>query len=314
MKPAIERVNGRWGVRFPDGSFGPSIGVNGVRSSDLLLTNGVLTNAHFNTAGAWSREEYVPEGIWSTPEISFLGSFADEKGVPNKTAAEIRLIDDPHFPDWCQQRAAEMCVPRAGRIGYFPDNERAWDKSVTPGATMRKYLNIVVAAIRREDDQSLIYGPRLHRPCWGLKSAIGYIGEKCDALAINYYGVDAPEATRINTWYSWTNGKPTKVTEAYATATRGLVDGLKCNNSAGAGKKVTTQAQRAAFYQSFANGCMGNTRIIGWDWFRWDDDDGDGPPTFSGSKNCGLVGIEGTPYDELLHQAEISNRKWLALY
>lgn len=307
MKPSVERLDGRWGIRFPDGSFGISIGLNSIKCNDRLLVEGIFDKRHFNTGGAWSDEDDIPLGYWSTVECSFLGSFADHKGVPNKTPEEVRLVYDPEFPAWCASRAADKCQPNPKRLGYFTDNERSWDDDPTPGATMKKYLQIVCHAIRAEDDEGLIFGPRLNRPNWGLKSAIGHIGEYCDALAVNYYGVDEPESTRINTFYSW-SGLPTLVTEMYAMSKNGCVDGFKPTNATGAGKKVATQQARADFYQRFIRGCSEQTRIIGCHWFKWADDPDDG------GKNCGVVGIASTPYDGLLEQMQISNRKWHALY
>jgi len=307
MKPSVERLDGRWGIRFPDGSFGPSIGINTIKCNDRLLVEGILERRHFSTGGAWSDEDDILLGYWSCVEASFLGSFADHMGVPNKTPQEVRLVYHKDFPAWCAARAAEKCVPTVKRLGYFTDNERSWDDDPTPGATMRKYINIVCDAIRVQDGESLIFGPRLHRPNWGLKSAIGALGERCDALAVNYYGVDEPEASRIATFFSW-SGLPTLVTEMYAMSRVGCVDGFKPTNGTGAGKKVATQQGRADFYAKFIRGCSSLSQIIGCHWFKWADD------PEAGGKNCGVVGIGSTPYDLLLDQMQTSNRKWLALF
>jgi hypothetical protein len=315
-----QQSNGRWVIVNPAGQDMVSIGVNHVDHdghwSDAYdsvdawraATAELLETAEFNTCGSWSHDKQCGD-MYQCRNLNFLNDFADLHGAAHKSRDEIMLINHPDFSAFCMQLAMEQCdAGEPSLMGYFTDNELSWSKA--PEAQLKdmahRYFEACAGAIREADPGSLVMGARFHRgETFGdeFKGLWKECGNHCDVVSVNYYGVDKPDLSQTAKWFSWTE-KPYLVTEAYAMAFQGCVDGLTPSNEAGAGKKVATQADRAAWYKKFTNGCKGDLNCVGYHWFRYPDD------PEKGGANKGLVGVHFTPYSTLLDQCQSTNHSW----
>jgi hypothetical protein len=91
--------------------------------------------------------------------------------------------------------------------------------------------------------------------------------------------------------------KPVIVTEFYA---KGADSGFA--NTTGAGWLVETQRDRALFYQNFVLGMLESKMCVGWDWFKYMDNDPNDTTADPSNRdsNKGIVKGNYEAYGELL--------------
>ena len=117
------------------------------------------------------------------------------------------------------------------------------------------------------DPNHMYLGSRLHGSNKFLKQVVEAAGRYCDVVSINYYGHWTPSAEAMANWGRWA-GKPFMITEFY---TKGMDSDLP--NVSGAGFAVPTQYDRAYAYQHFTLGLLEAKNCVGWQWFKYQDDD-----------------------------------------
>lgn len=165
-----------------------------------------------------------------------------------------------------------------------------------------RYYTVMRDALKTRYPNHLYLGSRLlalighigkNEPFWRM------IGKYQDIVSMNYYDVWGPDQPSVAKWGSWC-GRPLMITEWYAKAED--VPGLA--NTGGAGFLVKTQEDRANYYQHFVLGCLEAKNIVGWHWFRYQDD-----PAHSergdnkGGANKGIVNGDYAPYEVLFRKA-----------
>lgn len=309
----------RWWLVDPAGNLTRTIGLNSVDTDPAADSwqdhwpskaawhasiAQLMADAGMNTVGSFGNE--VIPGLARTPLLGFLGGYAADQGVEPKSAAAMGLIMRPDFEHYCMDRAHDKCEPDDENIiGYATDNELAW--TAANNDQLRRYFSVIETAIRTVDPNHMILGPRIHRPSFGDEDLFRIGGRKCQALCINYYGVDKPNTTQTAKWARWAGGRPYIVTEFYAMAYRGVLDGLSVNNSHGAGEVVTNQADRAAWFKAFANRALDDVNCLGYHWFRYQDE-----PSLGGA-NKGIVGVKFSEYTTLIDQMSVTNRRISAM-
>ena len=157
------------------------------------------------------------------------------------------------------------------------------------------YSSAVENAIRRNDPNHMILGPRLHGSDLNRFGLIKAIAAHTDILSCNYYGRWEPEDQHVYGWPEMT-GKPFMTTEWY---TKGEDSGL--GNTTGAGWNVPTQQDRGRFYQNFTLKLLECGGCVGWHWFKYQDNDPTGKSDPSNlDSNKGIVDNSYKPYSELL--------------
>jgi hypothetical protein len=104
--------------------------------------------------------------------------------------------------------------------------------------------------------------------------------------------------------------RPVIITEFYA---KGADSGFA--NTTGAGWLVETQKDRARFYQNFLLSMLESKMCVGWDWFKYMDNDPEDLSTDPSNRdsNKGIVKIDYEPYQELLDGMREFNREVYAL-
>jgi hypothetical protein len=93
------------------------------------------------------------------------------------------------------------------------------------------------------------------------------------------------------------SGKPFLITEWY---TKGEDSGLA--NTGGAGWIVRTQRDRGRFYQNFTLSLLESKVCVGWDWFKYADNDPTDMTADPSNRdaNKGIVNVYYQPYQPLL--------------
>ncbi len=137
------------------------------------------------------------------------------------------------------------------------------------GVVAEKYYKAVKEARDQIAPGIMYLGSRLHGTPKYLEGVIRAAGKYCDVISINYYSRWSPELTDwIPKWAEWAPNAPFLVTEFY---TKALDNDL--SNASGAGFAVRTERDKAYAFQHFALGLLEARNCIGWQWFRYQDED-----------------------------------------
>ncbi len=229
---------------------------------------------------------------------------AGHMGYPDNTI----FVFDPEFETFCDKYAQQLAANKNDKnlFGYFSDNElpferlsldrylgkkdttdhgyqaaRRWieERGISKtaitdsvrhlflGFMADRYYSIVARAIKKYDPNHLYLGSRLHFYELKVKPFFEAVGRYVDVIAINYYRFWTPVAEDMKNWEAW-SGKPFLVTEWY---TKGMDSGMP--NYSGAGWIVRTQEERGLFYQNFALGLLESGNCVGFQWFKYQDND-----------------------------------------
>jgi hypothetical protein len=135
------------------------------------------------------------------------------------------------------------------------------------------------------------------------------LGKYADAISVNYYNSWTPDTQLLAMW-EHESGKPEMITEWYV---KGNDSGMP--NKTGAGWLVNTQAERGDFYQNYALQLIQSKTIVGWHWFKYQDNDPNDPHAELSNRdaNKGIVNIKYQPYAPLLERMRQMNPNAYAL-
>jgi hypothetical protein len=262
------------------------------------------------------------------------------KGYPEN----VIFVFDPAFQTFADQYVAAKIADYRDDpniIGYFSDNEipmlRAnldgflrlpvgdpgrqaadhWMQehhATTPTDDLRieflqyeadRYFQVVSSAIRKADPNHMYLGCRFYGQQLSDPEVFRAIGKYADAISINVYGIWQLEAETTAMW-EHESGKPFMVTEFYA---KGEDSGMP--NHTGAGWLVHTQDDRGLFYENFVLALLESRACVGWQWFKYQDNDPDDPHAEASNvdSNKGIVDRLYKPYDPLLIRMRDLNLK-----
>jgi hypothetical protein len=236
-------------------------------------------------------DEYARRVIPTSADPYLIGHFLDNELPFPEDALDRYLQLDAADPgrvaarSWLGERHGDHAADitpddRAGFLGFLAE----------------RYASITAQAVRKYDPHHLILGARFHGKTLDQMSVLASAGRYFDIVSINYYNTWTPDARRMDDWIE-RSGKPILITEWYV---KGADAGLP--NSSGAGWIVPTQKDRGLFYQNFALQLLQCKGCVGWQWFKYIDNDPkakDVDPSNSDS-NKGIVSITFEPYLPLL--------------
>lgn len=226
-----------------------------------------------------------------------MGYFSDnELPIPE---LDKYLALDPKDPVMgsSQQAAQAWLSARKGKAATAADVTEA-DRTAWTGYVFARYFELTTAATRKYDPHHLCLGPRLYGRSANSEAVFRAAGPYLDVIAMNYYGVWNPSLPSVAHRTEW-SGKPILISEFYA---KGNDSGF--SNMSGAGWTVDTQRDRGLFYQTFTLGLLEAKNCIGWQWFKYMDND----PTNSAAdpsnrdSNKGIVTLKELPYKPLVDQ------------
>lgn len=310
-KPLVYTVIGQLGA--PGGvhsgfmtSFGDSIGVTRSGIGHTHFTQDCLPVFHPGFAAFCDKFAKPLAVLKNDPYL--LGYFSDnELPLPN---LDTYLALDPKDKAMASSRIAAQnwLNARKGREAKDADVTEA-DRSAWIEYVFDRYLSVTTEAIHRYDPNHMCLGPRFYGRENRMAPVFRAAGKYLDVIGINDYGVWDSAGYKTQRWTDW-SGKPVIVTEFYA---KSMDSGL--SNEGGAGWIVETQKARGLFYQTFTLGLLESKNCVGWQWFKYTDDNGNKTAvsaTKSGS-NKGIITIEGTPYTQLLDQMRAINENIYAI-
>ncbi|RMD75817.1 MAG: agarase [Lentisphaerae bacterium] len=283
----------------------------------------------------------------------FMGTFA--RGRAKQASGHLAypgnciFVFDPDWPSFCERHAREHIAPVKNDpylLGHFFDNElplkpgmlrrylklpanshgyqaakRYVDERRKQGKSeqeilkhdwqafddlvMEKYMGTIARAIRKVDPNHMLLGPRLY----SRNASYPVIGRYVDAFAYNLYGVWSPREKAVR--LANAVGKPLIVTEFY---TKGMdVPGL--TNETGAGWCVPTQKDRGLFYQNFCLDLLESGICVGWQWFKYQDNDPTDTKADPSNRNSnkGILNSAYEPYLPLLEKMKALNEQVYSL-
>lgn len=237
-----------------------------------------------------------------SPEI--IGWFSDNELPSNANALERYLTLDPSDQrNWYSLSVAweflrqQTCLTNPSLNDVTDEISHRFR-----GIIYNRYFRVVRTALKKADPNHLYLGCRFSYLgsfflegtllCQSIWEAAG---RWCDAISVNYYMNWTPDASDVYNWYKW-SGKPFLITEWYAMSRD---SGLPCNT--GAGFRVSSQADRAVFFQNFALWLLECPFCIGYHWFKYMDNDPSDSQMEASNKdsNKGIVAGDFTVWEPL---------------
>jgi hypothetical protein len=321
------------------------------KTRDLLLANGFNSEGAWSDVSLLIADPaQSSHPLAYAVNLDIMGAYGNKhggtynvpghKGYPENTIFAL----DPAFATFADQYVAARIADYRkdpNLLGYFSDNEipllranldgflrlpasdpgrlaaERWMRlhhATTPTDALRiafleyeaaHYFRVVSSAIRKADPHHLYLGCRFYGQQLSDPEMFHAIGKYADVVAINVYGVWQVDAETTAMWEGQ-SGKPFMVTEFYA---KGEDSGM--TNHTGAGWLVHTQDDRGLFYENFVLALLESRACVGWQWFKYQDNDPDDPHAEASNvdSNKGIVDRLYKPYDPLLTRMRDLNLK-----
>jgi hypothetical protein len=225
-----------------------------------------------------------------------LGYFVDNE-LPWVNDALDRHIRYLSTGDPCYDAAKQWLNARKGKEAGLDDITDA-DRNAFWDFYAGKYFKMAKDYILKYDPNHMFLGSRFNQAKEELSNPYIFetAGKYCDIISVNHYREWEPIAARMANWEAWSH-RPFLITEFY---TKGEDSGFA--NTTGAGWLVKTQRDRGLFYQNFVLKLLRSKGCVGWNWFRYQDNDPEDLTTDPSNRdsNKGLVNIDYDPYIDMM--------------
>lgn len=290
---------------------------------DMITSNGGSTVFRYNVMPVFDPQfEYYVDtkarvNVTKRKDDPYLiGWFADNEITVTPEMLYSYLTVDPNNEDYIYSYHAawEWFKARHGEDATIEDIT-AKDQDDFREYVFDRYYSVVANAIRKYDPNHMYMGSRLNGNARTSRGIFAAAGRYLDCITFNYYGTWTPRETDMENWYNWSGGKPFFVTEQY---TKGMdatekVPGL--TNESGAGWVVKTQEDRGNFYQNYALGLIEYGTCIGFKWYKYSDNDPDGPQTDVSNLNSnkGIIDRDYNYHTDLIEKMTELNRNVFGL-
>ena len=175
-----------------------------------------------------------------------------------------------------------------------------------------RYYEVVASALDRYAPYHQYMGCRLLTNAADDEYIMRVSGYWCDVITYNYYNAWDADFELVSNQVNWA-GKPFVVTEWYAKGMDVWEKDNRMTNKSGAGWTVKDQKARGQFYQNFALSLLECKGCVGFDWFKYLDNDPDDLTADLSNRNSnkGFVDNEGNEYTELAeYMGELNNQKY----
>ena len=179
--------------------------------------------------------------------------------------------------------------------------------------TYDKYFEVVTAALDKYDPYHMYMGCRFVSKNYKREGVMRVAGYWCDVVTFNYYSAWEGDPALMANIGAWLGETPFVVTEWYAKGMDVWEADNRITNQSGAGWTVRTQTDRGKFYQNFALMLMECKDCVGFDWFKyWDNDPTNLEADISNrNSNKGIIDNQGCEYTELTrYMSELNNQKY----
>jgi hypothetical protein len=246
------------------------------------------------------------EGLAKYKDDPYLLGYYTDNELPWKNDALLRhlIYLPPSDPGYVA--AKSWLDARKGREAGVADVTEK-DREEFNAFYFERYMSVVTRALRQFDTNHMYLGCRFNQESEELNSEAIFrvAGKYMDVVSINHYRKWEPDQRTMAKWTYW-SGRPFLITEWYV---KGEDSGLP--NNTGAGWLVPTQKDRGYFYQNFCLELLQSRSCVGWQWFKYQDNDPQDLRTDPSNRdsNKGIVNMEYEPYSELLLKMKQLNRQ-----
>ncbi len=274
------------------------------RLKDMITSNGGSTVFRYNVMPVFDPqfEIYVDNkartNVTKRKDDPYLiGWFTDNEITVTPEMLYSYLTIDPNNEDYIYSYYAawEWFKARHGEDAKLEDITSK-DKEDFREYVFDRYYGVVSNAIRKYDPNHMYMGSRLNGNARTSSGIFAAAGRYLDCITFNYYGTWTPIESDMENWYRWSGGKPFFVTEQYTKGMDACEKTPGLTNESGAGWIVKTQEDRGNFYQNYALGLIEYGTCIGFKWYKFSDNDPDGPQTDVSNLNSNK-GIIDRDYD-----------------
>ena len=179
--------------------------------------------------------------------------------------------------------------------------------------TYDRYFEVVTTALDKYDPCHMYMGCRFVSKNYKREGVMRVAGYWCDVVTFNYYSAWDGDPALMADIGRWLGDTPFAVTEWYAKGMDVSEIDSRITNQSGAGWTVRTQADRGKFYQNFALMLMECKDCVGFDWFKyWDNDPTNLEADISNrNSNKGILDNDGNMYSVLVeYMSELNNQKY----
>ena len=175
-----------------------------------------------------------------------------------------------------------------------------------------RLFSLTCGALDKYAPNHQFMGCRFLAGCYKDESVLRVAGYWCDLITLNYYSVWQPDPDVMANIQKW-SGRPFVITEWYAKGMDVWEQDNRMTNKSGAGWTVRTQADRGKFYQNYALQLLECKGCVGFDWFKyWDNDPTDLSTDLSNrNANKGIMANSGEEYYALTeYMLELNTQKY----
>ena len=295
------------------GSYASSLGLNVSESGSTDLVGNVLPVFDPDFV------EYVDSKVKST-----VSKYADSPYVygwmsDNELPDEINMLDNALAFDPTDMRfiysyatAWTFMYMKTGKADVSTEDVTDELRREFRAMTYDKLFYETCTALEKYDPNHQFMGSRFLAGCYKDEYVLKVAGYWCDVITLNYYGAWDADPTIIYNIQRWA-GKPFVITEWYAKGMDVWEKDNRMTNKSGAGWTVRNQTERGKYYQNFALSLLECKGCVGFDWFKYWDNDPDDLTTDLSNRNAnkGIIDNDGNEYTELTeYMEELNNQKY----
>ncbi|MCX7049482.1 MAG: hypothetical protein NTX50_28860, partial [Candidatus Sumerlaeota bacterium] len=247
--------------------------------------------------------EKAGEKLKALKDDPYLFGYFSDNEMPFRDDALDKYLSLPESDAGYQAAMKWLREHKGANAGKADIKKEDRDKFLNHMA--ERYFKVVATAIKKADPNHIYLGPRFNGRVLKQRPVFEAAGPYLDVVSVNYYNAWTPDPALMKDWGEWA-GKPFMVTEWY---TKGEDSGMA--NTTGAGWIVKTQKDRGLFYQNYVLGLLEAKDCIGWQWFKYQDNDPNNLKTDPSNRdsNKGIVNVEFKPYTPLLEQMKEINER-----
>ncbi len=175
-----------------------------------------------------------------------------------------------------------------------------------------KLFSLACGALEKYDPNHQFMGCRFLAGCFKDEYVLRVAGYWCDLITLNYYGAWEGDATVIANIQKYA-GKPFVITEWYAKGMDVWEKDNRMTNTSGAGWTVKNQNDRGLFYQNYALQLLECKGCVGFDWFKFLDNDPEDLSTDESNRNAnkGIIDNNADEYTVLTdYMKELNTQKY----
>ena len=295
------------------GSYASSLGLNVSESGSTDLFGNVLPV--FDPDFATYVDTKVNSSVSKYADSPYVYGWMSDNELPD----EISMLDSALTFDPTDLRFI-YSYATAWTFMYMKTGKATVSLSDVTDELRREYRAMVydklfyetTKALSKYDPNHQFMGSRFLAGCYKDEYVLRVAGYYCDVITLNYYGAWDADPTIIANIQKYA-GKPFVITEWYAKGMDVWEKDNRMTNKSGAGWTVRNQEARGQYYQNFALSLLECKGCVGFDWFKyWDNDPEDLTTDLSNrNANKGIVDNDGIEYTELTdYMKELNTQKY----